>query len=222
MRYLIFLGDSIDIGSPYESMLQKLHSIIEEFPEDVFFIKGNNECAFYDIFLYNQPEIQQFLNRLHVSMFIKNRDQNIFCSHGGIPVYKDKKGLFRSCKEQRIYDLYCIFNSNEFSGERASVKNKDFFYDSFRNCGCVIPDCVELFFLKQENINYCITGHVHKNQRVVDKDGILRHITICSSKKIRSGEKIPTAYVIFNDGQDMFLSLDDFSENKFIGNFVLE
>lgn len=165
--HYLFLGDYVDRGAHSVEVMTLLISLMVKYPEHVFLIRGNHECAdinsqygFYDEITcqFGEDELWQLMNDMFCYLPLAAIiDKKIFCVHGG---------LSPQCQSiESIKAVKLPIESSNFSSMITDLLWSDP-YDTIkgftpnqRGCGVVYgPDTVSNF-LQKNNLKFLIRAH---------------------------------------------------------------
>ena len=199
---LVFLGDYGDRGNYWTYTYFLLAAMAEKYGENIIFIRGNHEdmltmgsyealCAMDN----NNECAHNCWNEMPLICDITWNQKKIFCSHGAMPL--NENGEWEKTgknKDQWEYFL-ANWNDNIFINDPPSrIKN------SHRGTGYEIP--IEEIFQNMVNNEYdwSIHGHIHKNQCGILKNKNKRVVTVVANEIYYNNDPnypfLPAVYII--------------------------
>ena len=187
----------------------------EKYGEDILFIRGNHEdidtmywngghTAFYAMDDNNECA-NNCWDEMPLICDITWNKKKIFCSHGAMPLNKNGEWLEYETNVNPIDNkpyFYFLANWNEnifINAPPGEIGN------SLRGAGYVIP--IEKIFENMVNneYDYSIHGHVHKNQCGILKNKNKRVVTVVANEfYYNRGDSpfLPAVYIINNENQN--------------------
>ena len=204
---LVFLGDYGDRGDSWTYTYFLLAAMAEKYGEDIIFIRGNHET----IEIMSAYSMQAFgaisgkrecanncWDEMPLICDITWNQKKIFCSHGAMPL--NKKGEWLEYEEDKYIqgksNFLANWNENIFINDPPLGIGK-----SSRGAGYEIP--IEKIFENMANNEYdwSIHGHVHRNQCGILKNKNKRVVTVVANEYYYNCNKTPflPAVYIIND-----------------------
>ena len=232
---LVFLGDYGDRGDYWTYTYFLLAAMAAKYGKDILFIRGNHEdintmynnggMYAFEAIKKNKECANNCWDEMPLICDITWKQKKIFCSHGAMPLNKNGEWLDYEGKTELLKDPFFLANWNEniFINDPPSGIEK-----SFRGAGYEIP--IKEIFQNMVNNEYdwSIHGHIHKNQC-----GILttekqpkQVITVVANEFYYNNNLktpfLPAVYILNNDNPNgTFFNLLQ-KENDKIKNFYKE
>ena len=204
---LVFLGDYGDRGKFWTYTYFLLAAMAEKYGEDIIFIRGNHETI--EIMSYygkrafgaisgKRKCANNCWDEMPLICEITWNQKKIFCSHGAIPLNKDGEWLEYEEKTEILKDPYFLANWNE---NIFTEDLKQEIQPSSRKIAYAIS--IKEIFQNMVNNEYdwSIHGHVHKNQCGISKKTNKRVVTVVANEGYYNFGNIPflPAVYIIND-----------------------
>lgn len=205
---LVFLGDYGDRGAYWTYTYFLLAAMAEKYGEDIIFIRGNHEtieiATIYsgyvdDTIRKNRECVNNCWDEMPLICDITWNQKKIFCSHGAMPL--NKKGEWLEYEEDKYIqgksNFLANWNENIFINDPPLGIEK-----SSRGAGYEIP--IEKIFENMANNEYdwSIHGHVHRNQCGILKNKNKRVVTVVANEYYYNCNKtpfLPAVYIINDD-----------------------
>ena len=202
---LVFLGDYGDRGKFWTYTYFLLAAMAEKYGEDIIFIRGNHE----DMRIMNDNSSYETIcaignhekcakncwDEMPLICEITWNQKKIFCSHGAMPLNEQGEWVQETTND----GLYFLANWNEniFTENQQQGIQK-----SSRGAGYAIS--IKEIFQNMMNNEYdwSIHGHVHKNQCGISKKTNKRVVTVVANEGYYNFGNIPflpAVYIINND-----------------------
>ena len=204
---LVFLGDYGDRGDHWTYTYFLLAAMAEKYGEDIIFIRGNHEtieiATIYsgyvdDAIRKNRECVNNCWDEMPLICEITWNQKKIFCSHGAMPLNKKGEWLEYEGKTEILKDPFFLANWNENIFTEDLKQEIQLSY--YRGRGYEIP--IKKIFENMVNNEYdwSIHGHVHKNQCGISKKTNKRVVTVVANERGYDQKEdtpfLPAVYII--------------------------
>ena len=201
---LVFLGDYGDRGDFWTYTYFLLAAMAEKYGEDIIFIRGNHEDINTAIeysgevkgAIFNNKEcVNNCWDEMPLICDITWNQKKIFCSHGAMPL--NEHGEWKKSEKDKDQWEYFLANWND------NIFTEDpqlGIQESSRGFGYEIP--IKEIFQNMVNNEYdwSIHGHIHKNQCGILKNKNKRVVTVVANEYYYNNKPdrpfLPAVYII--------------------------
>jgi protein phosphatase len=164
MRYL-FLGDYIDRGPYGTEVLILLLALKCKFPEHIYLLRGNHECAALSRFYgFSDEIVGKYSETVYRATIVLFRElplaavvgERVFCVHGGLSPSLRRLSEFETLAKPLDFADKGLFQDMVWSDPRSTVRG---FVPSTRNCGMHFGPEATRAFLDQNDLDLVIRSH---------------------------------------------------------------
>ena len=201
---LVFLGDYGDRGNYWTYTYFLLAAMAEKYGENIIFIRGNHEeigmsymvlCALEG----NEECANNCWDEMPLICEITWNQKKIFCSHGAMPLNKNGEWLEYEAYKNPDYQNKSYFLAN-WNDNIFTEDPQWGIQESSRGAGYKIP--IKEIFQNMVNNEYdwSIHGHIHKNQCGILKNKNKRVVTVVANEFYYNNNTdypfLPAVYII--------------------------